>query len=340
MRFLTWGKHRGMYSATFLVLVVALLLQPAGTSAAPRHPAGRPAAAQQHNAEQRVTARGGGFSAAVEMIRVPVVVIDDEGAFIRNLGKSNFTVQDGGTSHPVDHFVSDAEPVSVGIIVDASASMAPYTDDVRASVMRAVNNLRRDDELFLLSYGATAETLSPRSSDKSAFARALSGYAPKGNDRALFDAVELGLATLQNATYDKRSLILVGVGADTSSSTGELALQRDIRRAGVTIHAIILADRVDPSRADPTRVNRVQTIPEIVRFTGGMVAQRPRNAKRFGGIDGWIEVAGIDISTYVKHQYVLHYVPMNPPRPGTWRSIRVVLDVDYKQVRARSGYIR
>jgi VWFA-related protein len=323
------------------VLVVSfLLLQPAGSSAIPQHHARHPATPQQQNPTQKPTARSGGFSAAVEMVRVPVVVEDEDGSFIRNLDKSAFTVQDGGTSHAVDHFVSDAEPATVGIVVDASAAMAPFTDEVRGAVMRVVNNLRLDDELFLICYGVTAKSLSPRSQDKFAFAMALAGYAPKGTDRALFDAIELGMSTLQDATYDKRSLILVGVGGDTSSHVGEATLQQDIRRAGVSIHAIVLADRVARGRGAAARVNRAQTIPEIVRFTGGMLAQRPPNAEHFGGVSGWLRAAGTDISTYVKHQYLLHYVPMNPPRPGTWRSISVRLDIDYEKVRARSGYIR
>jgi len=329
MEVLKRKANRAMCAAAFLVLVSALLLQPATSSAA-----------QQQNPPQQPAARSGGFSAAVEMVRVPVVVLDDKGVFIRDLHKSNFTVQDGGTKHAVDHFVSDAEPATVGIVVDASAAMAPYTDDVRAAIMRVANNLRLDDELFLISYGATAITLSPPSSDKFALAMALAGYQPEGDARVLFDAIELGLATLQNAIHDKRSLILVGAAADTASSAGEMTLQQDIRRAGVSIHAIVLADRGARGRGGRARINRVQTIPEIVRFTGGLVAQRPRNAERFGGVSGWLVAAGNDISNYVNHQYLLHYVPTNPPRPGTWRSISVRLDVKFEQVRARSGYMR
>jgi len=169
---------------------------------------------------------------------------------------------------------------------------------------------------------------------------ALVKYQPGGEDRALFDAIELGLQTLARSAFDKRTLILVGDGVDTSSNVGELTLQQDIHRAGVTIHAIGLADGSTRGRPNPSRVNRVQTIPEIALFTGGLVAQRPRDAARFGGLTSWLEAAGTDISTYVKNQYLLHYSPANPPRPGTWRAIRVQVNVDCEIVRARSGYIR
>jgi len=301
----------------------------------------RPGLAQQAGENQNPAqrARAGGFTAAVEMVRVPVVV-EDNGNFVRDLGKSNFVVMDGGVSHMVDHFVPDAELTSVGIVVDASATMASDADQVRQAIMQAANNLRPGDELFLIIYGATAAILSPPSSDRSTFAMTLVKYQPAGTDRALYDAVELGLQTLAASIHDKRTLILVGAGGDTSSEVGELTLQQDINRAGVTIHAIALAARPTRTAVSSSRVNRVQTLPEIARFTGGMVAQRPLDAARFGGFTSWLETAAADISTYVKHQYLLHYTPANPPRPGTWRAIRVRVNVDYEFVRARSGYIR
>ena len=79
---------------------------------------------------------------------------------------------------------------------------------------------------------------------------------------------------------------------------------------------------------------------EIVRYTGGLIAQRPPLWGRYGGAAPWFEAAGTAITTYVKHQYLLHYAPENPPRPGTWRSIRVMIDGNVETIRARSGYIR
>jgi len=72
-----------------------------------------------------------------------------------------------------------------------------------------------------------------------------------------------------------------------------------------------------------------------------MRAQRPDSWDRYeGGAAQWFEAAGIDITTYMKHQYLLHYAPQNPPRPGTWRSIRVMVKGAPETIRARSGYTR
>ena len=324
-----------------LVLLSFTLLPPATAAHSPQQPQ---AQEQQQPPGNGVTglARGGGFSASVEMVRVPVIVEDSDGIFIQNLKAEDFQVRDGGTNHPVDFFVSDAEPLVVGILVDASEAMKPYADDARLAIEHAANNLRPDDEVFLIAYGPSVAMLTAPTADKLEVVSSLADYATwDGADRALYDAIEFGLSTLERSAYDKRSLLIIGAGGDTASNIGELSVQQHIHRVGVAIHAIILSQRTPRSLRTPTRVNRLQTLPELVEYTGGMRAQRPDSWDRYeGGAAQWFEAAGIDITTYMKHQYLLHYAPQNPPRPGTWRSIRVVVKGAPETIRARSGYTR
>lgn len=306
--------------------------------------------AQQADDITSLLARGGAFTASVEMVRVPVIVVDDDGAFVTDLAAGDFAVRDGRHDHPVDHFVSDAEPVVVGILVDASAEMRPWGDDARVAVEHIAANLRPDDELFLLAYGAEVAVLHEPTRDKSGIAAAMGGYATQdGDGRALYDAIEEGLSTLSRSPIDKRSLIIIGGGGDTASDMGELAVRELISRSGVTIHAIAMATRRTSPRRAPgasarmvaaRRVGRLRTLPEIASYTAGLIARRPRLAATYRSVADWPAAAGTDVSAYLKHQYLLHYAPQNPPRPGTWRAIRVEVAGKHREIRARSGYTR
>jgi len=341
------GRAQRILPGITAVICSACLLTPF-VALAQKPPAAKPPTRQQqqpreHPDDDAVAAmvRSGGFSATVEMVRVPVIVVDNDGDFIRDLGPEAFAVRDGGQRYPVDHFVSDADPVAVGVLIDASEAMLPFEEDVRSAVTRIAYNLRPEDELFLISYGPSVAMLEPPTNDKDAIVDALGEYAVwNGADRALHDAIDRGLRALGQSRYDKRSLIIIGAGGDTASTTGELAVQQNIHRTGVTIHAISLTPRTRRGINAPAFVNRLQTLPEIVEFTGGLLAQKPQLTGRFGGTSGWITTAGNDISNYVKHQYLLHYTPLSPPRPGTWREIRVEVAGPHHEVRARSGYIR
>jgi VWFA-related protein len=288
-------------------------------------------------------ARSGGFTASVEMVRVPVVVIDGRNEFVEFLGESDFAVRDGGKTYRIEHFVADTEPTAVGILVDSSGDMIPYAGDLRRAVTTIAAELRANNELFLIGFAGRVETLAPLSADRLEITTGLERLLPVRNAevRRLYDAVGEGLRMLDGAHHDKRSLIVIGAGLDFGSRIGELALQQAIHDAGVTIHAIDLSAPWERSgRGNEPRINRVQTLAELVRFSGGLLARRPAVPERFGGVGNWLESAGASISRYVNHQYLLHYTPLDPPRSGTWRAIRVEVAGRFKEVRARSGYVR
>jgi len=334
-------------AATVLAAALALVVSPAG--AGPQQPR-KPAPGERQQAQNPDSApglsqlaRGGGFTASVEMVRVPVVVIDGHNEFVRSLGESDFAVRDGGRIYRVEHFVADTEPTGVGILVDSGSDMAPYVDDLRRAVTTIAAELRANNELFLIGFAGRVETLAPLTADRLEIAAALESLRPgrDGDVRRLYDAVGQGLRLLEGARHDKRSLIVIGAGLDFGSRIGELALQKAIHEAGVTIHAIDMSPPgASARRRNEPRVNRVQTLPELVRFSGGLLARRPAVPERFGGVGNWLENAGASISRYVNHQYLLHYTPLDPPRSGSWRTIRVEVTGNYKEVRARSGYMR
>lgn len=332
--------RRATCVSVLLLVSFSLFLPPATAAWAPQQPQS-PAQQQLPGNGIADLARGGGFSATVEMVRVPVVVEGKNNVFIRNLRAEDFAVRDGGKTHSVDFFVSDAEPLVVGILVDASAAMKPYAEDVRLAIESAATNLRPEDEVFLIAYGPSVAMLTEPTADKLQVISDLADYTTwDGAGRALYDALDLGLSTLERSAYDKRSLLVIGAGGDTASNAGELGVQQHIHRTGVTIHAIVLSQSPSRIRNTPSRVNRLQTLPEIVKYTGGMIAPRPRLWGRYENAGRWFESAGTAITTYMKHQYLLHYSPQNPPRPGTWRSIRVMVAGEPDIIRARSGYVR
>jgi hypothetical protein len=269
------------------------------------------------------------FSASIEMVRVPVVVTDIEGAFITGLDRRNFLVLDGPAVQPIEHFVSDNEPTSVGILLDASAEMAPFADLVRVAAQKLADELKEADELFLISAGASAQLLSPPSKDRGLLQSAVARFLPGDvSDRAFYDAIALALSELDHSSFDKRALILFTTGDESASRVDATDLMKAAQRLGVAIHLVHLSTTGAPA------------VEDLVRLSGGLIARRPGIEDRYGGIGVWLDLAIADICRYVNNQYLLHYTPLSPPPPGMWRRIRVKVDVPFEEVRARSGYVR
>ena len=64
------------------------------------------------------------FKSGVELINVTASVSDTGGRFVPGLRKEDFVVYEGGQLQPVTHFSAERVPVSLGIVLDTSGSMA------------------------------------------------------------------------------------------------------------------------------------------------------------------------------------------------------------------------
>ena len=64
------------------------------------------------------------FKSGVELINVTATVPDDGGRFVPGLRQEDFVVYEDNEPQTVTHFSSDRVPVSLGVLLDTSQSMA------------------------------------------------------------------------------------------------------------------------------------------------------------------------------------------------------------------------
>jgi VWFA-related protein len=243
---------------------------------------------------------------------------------------------------------------------------------LRDTVTRLLERLRGDDEVFVVQFGDEADFLSDfrtveeiqaaieseRDAAKTAAEQA-AAQAPAeptpvqlptagglladysiGGDRALFDAVALGLIRMRTARYDKKALILISAGDDSGSETSEADLARAAQREGVAINTLLLAQGLSRWRPGVEAEAPSAFLQRLAHQTGGLVALRPAVEERFGGLEGWLDRASTDLSDYIEHQYLLLFESYDPPPHGEWRDLSVRVAAVYERVRARSGYVR
>ena len=76
------------------------------------------------NRRQQHPDAGFRFKSGVELINVTAMVSDTSGRFVPGLLKEDFLVYEDGVPQPVTHFSAERVPVSLGIVLDTSGSMA------------------------------------------------------------------------------------------------------------------------------------------------------------------------------------------------------------------------
>ena len=161
------------------------------------------------------------FRGGVDLVNVTATVTDGNGRFISGLTKDDFVVYDEGKPQEIVTFSSERVSVSLGMLLDVSGSM---TEDRLATARAAINHfifnlLGKEDELFLLEFAARGRMLQTWTRDRDTFSRALAGAkgGPGNFGTALFDAVKTSLGIAADGANEKKLVLILSDGKDTSS---------------------------------------------------------------------------------------------------------------------------
>jgi VWFA-related protein len=183
--------------------------------------------------------QGFSFRTSVELINVTVTVTDAQGRFVSGLKADDFEVYEDGKLQTISQFDSERVPVSLGIALDTSGSMA---GEKIAAAQSAVNRFLYDllgeqDEVFLYRFDGQVSLVSGWTDDRRAVGRMLGSIRANGGT-AMYDAVAAAVPLAQRGSRRKKALVLISDGNDQNSRTGVDAVRQLIRESEVLVYAI------------------------------------------------------------------------------------------------------
>jgi Ca-activated chloride channel homolog len=311
------------------------------------------------------------FKSGVELINVTATVSDALGRFVPGLQQGDFAVYEDNNPVEVTQFSAERVPVSLGIALDTSGSMAGRKmDAARGALARFTDQLlgQSDDELFLYRFSNYPALVQGWTNDRRRLLGALDRMTPNGLT-AMYDTVFQAIPMAQLGRNRKRALVVISDGNDTVSQVGIRDLKDQIRRSEVLVYAIGIDGEGEPlvrRTPQPPRIPMPAPMPfpGMPRAPGTWPQQPPisgGSSRRLsddrvnaaalremtddsGGRTEVVrdpqdlEPATAGIADELSRQYFLGYV--SPGRKdGRWHSIRVeVKNRDYR-VRSRSGYV-
>jgi VWFA-related protein len=198
-------------------------------------------------------------------VLLDVSVQDREGGFVQGLSKENFRVMEDGRPQPITVFDRDDIPVTIGILVDESRSMAPKRADVLTAATTFIEESNPLDEVFVLNFNDRVTPGLPAgklfSADIAELQSALFRGIPQGRT-ALYDAVVAGLKQLELGQRSKQALVVISDGGDNASAHNRRKTIDLVERSIATIYTIGLYDIDDPDR-------NPGILRELARMSGG-----------------------------------------------------------------------
>lgn len=270
-----------------------------------------------------------------EMVLLDVNVTDQQGRPEPGLMKNDFVVYEDRVSQNIESVNSEEAPVSMGLVIDTSGSMQPKLYTVSDATRGLIRQMRPDDEAFLAQFKTEAELVQEFTSDHRELEEALRTLNVNGGT-ALLDAI---IAAADHAHEKgkrrRKALVVITDGVEKNSSVKEKEVMKVIKEDEVQLYLVGFIDE---------------------EASGGLFSRSPakkakdlltRLAEDSGGraffLSDVSETNAItaQIAKDLRAQYVISYYPSNDRRDGSFRSVRVAVNLrDNRKLiaRTRQGY--
>ena len=268
----------------------------------------------------------GAIQVDVRLILVPVTVTDAYDAPVSGLPREAFRLFEEGVEQQVKYFATQDAPVSLGVVFDASRSMAGKLEQSRAAVGRVFNTAVPGDEFFVVEFNDAPRVLCDFTTDTERIEKSLVAIQPQ-NWTALYDAVYMAIRQMKHARNPRKALLILSDGGDNNSRYTKPEMRALVREADVCIYSIGLIGGGFIQR-------HVGLLRQLSEDTGGRSYQVEKMSD--------LPEAVAKLNAAMRHQYLLGYSSSNPINNGLYRKIEVRLNAgpDAPRLRAtwRTGY--
>jgi Ca-activated chloride channel family protein len=224
----------------------------------------------------------------------------------------------------------------------------------QAAVERFVRSIHKDDDIFLMTFSNKPVIRRDFTSDREKLGEALQKLRI-GGGTALYDALAQALAKLQHGRHDKRAILLITDGQDTSSVMKLHEATQAVRESEHLVYCLGISPMTYapatehvpfPWPLPSVRNGRplvsglrdtvdMNVLLSFAESSGGraFLLSESLLAQRRSEID----VILAEVADELRSQYTLSYYPVHPD-DGRFHSIKVTSRRGY-HVRARKGYL-
>jgi len=319
----------------------------------------RPIVASPQKPNDTVTPAAAGSSSTGENIKLAVdlVVLDAQvlqqktGRIVGNLTKDDFVLAEDGVRQQVTQFSQDTLPLSVILMIDRGGCLDPFSNKVRQATLEALDRLRPQDEVALMSFASTTELVSRFGRGRDRILDGLDHLPPHDENadhcfnRAFYDAARY-MKRAGNPDGRRVIIMITGITAyfDCAGPSAEDA-RMAVLESGSVVCGIIpktpgqrMENGIMIAAAGIGGLFKAKSsnLKQLAEETGGEVlTDKPDNLDRVFN----------NLIDHLRTRYTLGFVSTNRKRDGTFRKLKLELakpaqkSEDRLVVKTKRGYI-
>jgi Ca-activated chloride channel family protein len=285
------------------------------------------------------------FRAGVELVYLDLTVTAAGGRIVTGLTKDDFEIFDEGVRHEVAVFSDEPEPISLGILIDTSRSMA--ADRIQAAINAADamgRALQPQDQWSVFAFNTRLIPLVGwRPYDPSVIKELKTIKVGGGTE--LFKSVADMVPKFRDTSFRKRAMLVITDGSDNAvqarlpnRNIGPTTVGADPGMPGENMvdHSdkAVTALRTGEVLVYALGIGwgqvHVPSLEKLANPTGGGVAIAKTTAD--------LEILAKLLTDELRQQYTVGFSPLKAP-DGKFRRITVVAKNPGYTVRTRAGYL-
>jgi len=265
-----------------------------------------------------------------ELVNLNVRVIDRNSRPVNGLPETEFKIFEDGVAQQIEFFSRSEVPTNYGLVIDNSGSLRQQLEKViEASKILVATNKPEDETIVIRFVSRDKITIEqPFTKNKTDLNDSLDNLFIEGGQTAIIDAVYLAAEKVseyeqQRGKEDRkrRAIIVVSDGEDRDSYYSEAQLFEMLRETDVQIYAIGFVNELSKDSgfiAKSPQGKAKAFLQRLATETGGK-AYFPNTTAELAGM-------AKEISSELRMQYSIGYVPTNDRKDGTFRNIKVTVN--------------
>ena len=243
------------------------------------------------------------------LVTVNVAVTDTRNRHRPGLRLEDFQLTDQGKTVRPEFFDSEG-PESIVFVIDVSSSMkGEKWQHLRTGLKNFLKKGRAGSDYTLIAFNESPRLIASAVNAQQLW-ESFNRLQPDG-ETALYDALMLGLATLERVPQRHKAIVLLSDGEDNRSQARLPQVEQETLAHHATIYPIgILLDR----QRTPYQVYGKKLLNELAAATGGIVLFP--EARQIRSV---LELISADLGG----QYSLSYYP--PDKDAGWRRVQITV---------------
>lgn len=261
----------------------------------------------------------------VNLVELPVAVLDSQGAPVSGLTKNDFRVLENGKPQKITNFDAASNlPISIGLLIDHSGSMKPRMEATKKAASEFLKRIiKPTDRAFVAGFSFDATKDAPFVSSLGALEEQVDAIPAADGGTSLYDAIVTALYRFRSL-QGRKALVILTDGEDTTSRVSYDDMLTYARAARVPLYFIGIGLGI-------TDIGGTSKMKSLAAETGA-VAYFIGNVKH-------LDETYAQLEKDLRSQYLIGYETQSTKKDRAYRTVQVEVDKPDVHVRTIRGFL-